>query len=789
LPPLRDNTVRMYTCGLTVYARGHIGNFRTFVCVDVLRRALKYVAGYKMHHVMNFTDVDDKTIIGAAKAGMPLREYTDQYIKAFREDAAALRIEPVEDTPRATDDANLKAMADMINALDERGHTYKSDGSIYFKISTLPSYGKLARLDHEGIQAGARVDSTSTTRKTRATSCSGSRPSRASRRGMSAAAQDVPAGTSSARPWRLRLLGESPIDIHTGGVDLVFPHHENEIAQSEGATGKEFSRFWFHVEHLLVDNQKMSKSVGNVYSVQDVLDKGFRLSALRYILLSGYYRKQLNFTWTGLEQAEEALRRITDFLGRVESLTAGGAHDDVKARVKEAVDAFDAALRDDLNTAGRAGAIFDLIRALNILMTNSWGKGDAPEISTPSTISIAARRAVAARAEECDAAIPQAEIDAAIHARQEARRRATSRGRSHPPGPARQGRDLEDGRRHPLEEEITLDRRRWMTRSSDRPSGPKAKAISSATAVVSPRTLAVSFVMARGRRDRRGVDGIQFLDCAAGIAVNSTGHSHPEVVAAIIDQAQKFLHMSGTDFYYEPQVRLAEAFNEMAPFGGEKRSFFSNSGTEAIEAAIKLARYVTKRYGMIAFLGSFHGRTLGSLALTSSKAIQRRGFGPMQAGTFHTPYGNCYRCPVGLKPESCQAECLDFLEHQILVHLVSPDEVAGVVVEPIQGEGGYVVPEPKFHQRLRDITKKHGILLIADEVQSGMGRTGKMFAIEHFGVEPDMVAVAKGVASGLPLGVTTAKGRRDVVAAGLARQHLRGQPRVVRRPRSKRSSS
>jgi cysteinyl-tRNA synthetase len=223
----------------------------------------------------------------------------------------------------------------------------------------------------------------------------------------------------------LRLLGESPIDIHTGGVDLVFPHHENEIAQSEGATGKEFSRFWFHIEHLLVDNQKMSKSVGNVHTVQDVLDKGFRLSALRYILLSGYYRKQLNFTWTGLEQAEEALRRITDFLGRVESLAAGGVHDEVKARVTQAVDAFDAALRDDLNTAAGLGAIFDLIRALNILMDHKQvGKGDAPAIIAAFThfdqvLGVLSLR----RAEDATPPIPQAEIDAAIHARQEARRR------------------------------------------------------------------------------------------------------------------------------------------------------------------------------------------------------------------------------------------------------------------------------------------------------------------------------------------------------------------------------
>jgi 4-aminobutyrate aminotransferase len=253
------------------------------------------------------------------------------------------------------------------------------------------------------------------------------------------------------------------------------------------------------------------------------------------------------------------------------------------------------------------------------------------------------------------------------------------------------------------------------------------------------------------------VDGNRFLDCAAGIAVNSTGHSHPQVVQAIVDQAQKFLHMSGTDFYYEPQVRLAETFNEIAPFDGQKRTFFANSGTEANEAAVKLARYTTKRYGLIAFLGSFHGRTMGSLAMTSSRAIQRKGFGPPLSGTYHTPYANCYRCPINSTPANCHAECLSFLEEQIFIHLVSPDEVAAVVVEPIQGEGGYVVPPAVFHQRLREITTQHGILLICDEVQSGMGRTGKMFAIEHFGVQPDMVTTAKGVASGLPLGITVAR--------------------------------
>ena len=290
--------------------------------------------------------------------------------------------------------------------------------------------------------------------------------------------------------------------------------------------------------------------------------------------------------------------------------------------------------------------------------------------------------------------------------------------------------------------------------------GPRAKAlIDRDGAVVSPSyTRSYPFVMARGEGVAvEDVDGNVFLDCAAGIAVNSTGHSHPDVVNAMVEQARKFLHMSGTDFYYEPQVRLAEEMNEIAPWPGQKRSFFSNSGTEAIEAAIKLARYYTKRYGIIAFLGSFHGRTLGSLSLTSSKAIQRRGFGPPLAGVYHAPFPNPYRRANGQSDDAIADAAISYIEDNILVHLVAPDEVAAVVVEPIQGEGGYVVPPVRFFERLRELTSRHGILLIADEVQSGMGRTGKMFGIQHFGVEPDIVCVAKGVASGMPLGVTTAR--------------------------------
>src|SRR4029453_17200589 len=225
--------------------------------------------------------------------------------------------------------------------------------------------------------------------------------------------------------------------------------------------------------------------------------------------------------------------------------------------------------------------------------------------------------------------------------------------------------------------------------------GPNATAIIARDrARVSPSyTRDYPFVMARGEGAVvEDVDGNVFLDCAAGIAVTGTGHSHPDVVKAIVDQAHKYLHMSGTDFYYEPQVQLAEDMAAIVPIGardGEVRSFFSNSGTEAIEAALKLARYVTKRFNIIAFLGSFHGRTLGSLAVTSSKYVQRRGFGPMMPGVFHAPYANCYRCPVGRQPETCPAECLSYVKDQILVPLVPPEEVAAVLVEPIQGEGGY----------------------------------------------------------------------------------------------------
>ncbi len=253
------------------------------------------------------------------------------------------------------------------------------------------------------------------------------------------------------------------------------------------------------------------------------------------------------------------------------------------------------------------------------------------------------------------------------------------------------------------------------------------------------------------------VDGNAFLDFAAGIAVCSTGHCHPKVVEAIQKQAAELIHMSGTDFYYESLPQLAEKLSATVPGAEAKKVFFTNSGAEAIEGAIKLARYTTKRDKFIAFYGCFHGRTMGALSLTASKSTQRKGFGALLSGVEHIPYPYAYRCAHGHGPETCGAEILELLEGQIFKGLFDPEEVAGIIIEPIQGEGGYV-PAPKFFlQELQRICKQHGIMFIVDEVQSGMGRTGKWWASEHAGIEPDILCSAKGIASGMPLGAIVAR--------------------------------
>ena len=254
----------------------------------------------------------------------------------------------------------------------------------------------------------------------------------------------------------------------------------------------------------------------------------------------------------------------------------------------------------------------------------------------------------------------------------------------------------------------------------------------------------------------KDVDGNMFLDFTAGIAVNATGHSHPKVVEAIINQAGKFIHMSGTDFYYESQIELAEKMCSLVPIEGDKKAFFANSGAEAVEAAFKLARYATGRKLNIAFYGAFHGRTMGALSLTASKSIQKREFSPFVPGVTHIDYPHCYRCLYNTNKCDCDLDCVKYLENVVFKKKVNPEEVAAIFVEPIQGEGGYIVPPKEFHQELRRITKEHGILYVADEIQSGMGRTGKMFAMELFYVQPDIITIAKGVASGMPLGIMVA---------------------------------
>jgi len=253
------------------------------------------------------------------------------------------------------------------------------------------------------------------------------------------------------------------------------------------------------------------------------------------------------------------------------------------------------------------------------------------------------------------------------------------------------------------------------------------------------------------------VDGNTFLDFAAGIAVVSTGHCHPDVVRAIQRQAETLIHMSGTDFYYPLLAQLAEKLAQITPGKFPKKVYFGNSGTEAMEAAMKMARYHTRRPGFIAFYGCFHGRTFGSLSLTASKATQRNGFGPLLPGVVHSPYPNPYRCAVGHKQGQCTCDPAEFIEKKLFKTVMPPEELAAIIVEPIQGEGGYIIPPPNFLPRLRELADRHGILLIFDEVQCGMGRTGKMFACEHDGVVPDILTMAKGIASGLPLSVTVAR--------------------------------
>ena len=363
--PADGVTVRMYTCGPTVHDFAHIGNFRTYVFEDVLRRHLK--SKWRLLHVMNITDIDDKIIRKSGEKGVDIREYTAPYTAAFFEDSATLRIEKPDVITAATD--YIPEMVRLVERLLQKGNAYSEGDSIYFRISSFPAYGRLSRLDRRELKVGARIDADEYEKEQPNDFVLWKAPKDDKEKRW-----EAPFGTG--RPgWHLECsamamkhLGET-LDIHCGGVDNIFPHHENEIAQSEAVTSKPFARVWLHVEHLLVENAKMSKSKGNFYTLRDLLSKGYSAFAIRYLLLSVQYRKQLNFTMAGLEQAQHSLDRIKEFVFRLRSAKlAPGATADLQDALTHASRQFEAGLDDDLNTAQALASVFDLIRAGNIAL-------------------------------------------------------------------------------------------------------------------------------------------------------------------------------------------------------------------------------------------------------------------------------------------------------------------------------------------------------------------------------------------------------------------------------------
>ncbi|HLJ16820.1 MAG TPA: cysteine--tRNA ligase [Bryobacteraceae bacterium] len=375
--PLEDNVVRMYTCGPTVYNFVHIGNLRTFTFQDILRRWL-HAHGYRLEHVMNITDVDDKIIRNAAAEHKSLAEYTAVYTQAFLEDMAALRLQRPERLVKATE--HIADMVAAIEKLEHKGCTYSSDGSVYFRISSFPGYGKLSHNDFSGIRAGARVDMDEYD-KADARDFVLWKAKKDGEPGW-----DTPLGPG--RPgWHIecsamamKYLGET-LDIHAGGVDLTFPHHENEIAQSEAITGKPFSRFWLHSEHLSIDMQKMSKSLGNYYTLRDIVEMGYQPETLRYLLASVPYRKKLNFSMDGLQAAAASIDRLRNFKMRLETdKYPEGVNERITARTGQALARFTESLDDDLNTAEALAAIFEYVRDANSAMdSGEFHSGNAAE--------------------------------------------------------------------------------------------------------------------------------------------------------------------------------------------------------------------------------------------------------------------------------------------------------------------------------------------------------------------------------------------------------------------------
>lgn len=415
--PISEGRVGLYTCGPTVYNYAHIGNLRTFLFEDILRRTLALFE-LEVTQVMNLTDVDDKTIRGAAEAGLSLRDYTDRYIEAFFEDLDVLRVQRAEHYPRATE--YIPQMVDLIRRLEERGHTYRSDGSIYYRITTFPEYGKLSGVRPEANIAGARVDVDEYEKEDARDfvlwkAAKPGEPSWDTELGPGRPGWHVECSAMSTA-----LLGET-FDIHTGGVDNIFPHHENEIAQSVGATGRPFVRYWLHAEHLVVEGEKMAKSKGNFFTLRDLLERGLDPVAIRYLLISVPYRQKLNFTFDGLHAAAQAVERLGNTLRRLAHAPAASQDGDLSAEtVHEFRRDFRSALADDLNTARALGALHTVLRAVNTALD---GSGISSEVRGELDTALAEADTVLGLGPEQEPTeeIDAAEIERLIAERKEAR--------------------------------------------------------------------------------------------------------------------------------------------------------------------------------------------------------------------------------------------------------------------------------------------------------------------------------------------------------------------------------
>jgi cysteinyl-tRNA synthetase len=421
--PADGKTALVYSCGPTVYDFAHIGNFRAFIFGDILCRWLRYL-GFETHQVMNLTDVDDKTIAGARRAGLPLREYTDQYAQAFFDDLATLNVEPAWKYPRATE--HIQQMLDLVSTLLEKGHAYEVEGSVYFDISSFSGYGKLSGVSPDSEardSAFGRLEGDQYEREE-----VGDFALWKAQKEPDEPAWDSPWGPG--RPgWHIECSAMSmqylgtTLDIHNGGIDLRFPHHENEIAQSEAATGQPFVRYWLHSEHLLVDGTKMSKSLGNFFTLRDLVGKGYDPMTIRYELLTAHYRKQLNFTLEGLEQSKAALDRIYTFVDRLRKMSLQpGATEPVKQILASSLVEFEAAMNDDLNVPGALGATFEMIKQLNPLAEGAeLGEEDRDAILT-TLQRMDTVLGVLKPVFETEAGDDDAEIDALVAERTEARK-------------------------------------------------------------------------------------------------------------------------------------------------------------------------------------------------------------------------------------------------------------------------------------------------------------------------------------------------------------------------------